>query len=284
MFLSTVILVLQEILEAALLISVLLVLSRLLTRSSNEHLVISNRWLPFAALFGLAGAWLYAAMMPVVSEWFDYVGLEIINGTIQIIILAILCLFCFMFSNSNRITRISLLASLAPVLMCVMVALGITREVSEIILYMNGVMATPVNVSPAILGSVIAAGIGVSSGIVLYFLILSLSVTWSYRICMLLLALFAGNLASQATLLLTQADWLPYTRELWNSSGFIPEYSVTGQLLYALIGYEANPSLLQVVVYFCSALLIVFSPLFRLAWTRSDIVQGYSSRAWSGKK
>jgi high-affinity iron transporter len=284
MFLSTVILVLQEILEAALLISVLLVLSRLLTRSSNEHLVISNRWLPFAALFGLAGAWLYAAMMPVVSEWFDYVGLEIINGTIQIIILAILCLFCFMFSNSNRITRISLLASLAPVLMCVMVALGITREVSEIILYMNGVMATPVNVSPAILGSVIAAGIGVSSGIVLYFLILSLSVTWSYRICMLLLALFAGNLASQATLLFTQADWLPYTRELWNSSGFIPEYSVTGQLLYALIGYEANPSLLQVVVYFCSALLIVFSPLFRLAWTRSDIVQGYSSRAWSGKK
>ena len=47
MFLSTVILVLQEILEAALLISLLLVLSRLLTRKSRENLVIPLGWLPF---------------------------------------------------------------------------------------------------------------------------------------------------------------------------------------------------------------------------------------------
>ena len=162
-----------------------------------------------------------------------------------------------------------MLNTLAPVLMCIIVVLGITREVSEIILYMNGVMSNPVNVSPAILGAIMAAGIGVSSGIVLYFLILSMPVIWSYRVCMLLLALFAGNMSSQAILLLTQADWLPYTPELWNSSALIPEYSVTGQLLYALVGYEANPSILQVIFYFSSALLIAFSPLFLLAWRNS---------------
>ena len=70
-------------------------------------------------------------------------------------------------------------------------------------------------------------------------------------------------------MLLTQADWLPYTAELWNSSTLIPEYSVTGQLLYALVGYEANPSILQVIFYFSSALLIAFSPLFLLAWRNS---------------
>lgn len=269
MFLSTVILVLQEILEAALLISLLLVLSRLLTRKSRENLVIPLGWLPLSVLFGLGGAWLYAAMTPAVSQWFDYVGLEVVNASIQLFTLAALVVFCFMFSSANRINRPAMLNTLAPVLMCIIIVMGITREVSEIILYMNGVMSNPLNVSPAILGAIMAAGIGVSSGIVLYFLILSMPVIWSYRVCMLLLALFAGNLASQAILLLTQADLLPYTAELWNSSALIPEYSVTGQLLYALVGYEANPSILQVIFYFSSALLIAFSPLFLLAWRNS---------------
>jgi len=269
MFLSTVILVLQEILEAALLISLLLVLSRLLTRKSRENLVIPLGWLPFSVFFGLGGAWFYAAMTPTVSQWFDYVGLEVVNASIQFFTLMALVVFCFMFSSVNRRNRATMLNTLAPVLMCIIVVLGITREVSEIILYMNGVMSNPVNVSPAILGAIMAAGIGVSSGIVLYFLILSMPVIWSYRVCMLLLALFAGNMSSQAILLLTQADWLPYTPELWNSSALIPEYSVTGQLLYALVGYEANPSILQVIFYFSSALLIAFSPLFLLAWRNS---------------
>jgi len=93
-----------------------------------------------------------------------------------------------------------------------------------------------------------------------------LPVAWSYRVSMLLLALFAGNLASQATQLLTQADWLPYTPQLWDSSNLIPEYSVPGQLLFALVGYEANPSVLQAVLYLVSALLIAISPLFILSW------------------
>jgi high-affinity iron transporter len=270
LFLSTVILVLQEILEAALLISVLLVLSRQLNKSSKEKLDIRLRWLPMAGVFGLAGAWLYALMMPTISEWFDYVGLEVTNALIQIIILITLTVFCFMFTPGRRKNKSAMLTSLAPVLMCIMVALGVIREVSEIILYLDGVLTNPVNVSPVILGAVMATGIGISSGIVMYFLILSLPIIWSYRVCMLLLALFAGNLASQIVQLLTQADWLPYTRELWNSAGLIAEYSITGQLLYALAGYEANPSLLQALCYFFSALLIAFSPLFQLAWRRSN--------------
>lgn len=269
MFLSTAILVLQEILEAALLVSVLMVLTRLLTRNSREQIHVSLLWLPVAIGAGLFGSWLYAYFFPDISEWFDYVGLEVTNAGIQLVILAALVLFCFMYTQGNRQMRAPLLGQLTPVLMGLMVALGIVREVSEIILYLNGVLANPVNVTPTVLGASLAAGIGVSSGIVLYYLLLSLAVAWSYRVSMLLLALFAGNLASQIVILLTQADWLPYTRELWDSSRIIPEFSITGQLLYALVGYEANPSLLQVVCYGVSALLIVISPLFLLAWRRA---------------
>jgi len=269
MFLNTVILVLQEILEAALLVSVLLGLSRLLTQNTKEGLQINMSWLPLAILTGLGGAWLYASVTPIVSEWFDYVGLEVLNASMQVAILCALAMFCFMFTDKNRNTSARMLSRLAPILMCIIVSLGVIREVSEIILYLNGVLGDPANMSPIVLGTLVAAGIGVSSGIVLYLIIISLPVLWSYRICLLLLALFAGNMASQATLLLTQADWLPYTVQLWDTSGVIPEFSVIGQLLYALVGYEANPSLLQAGLYLGSALLIAFSPLFLLAWKRN---------------
>ncbi|PCH59191.1 MAG: hypothetical protein COC05_07515 [Gammaproteobacteria bacterium] len=38
----------------------------------------------------------------------------------------------------------------------------------------------------------------------------------------MLLALIAGNMAAQATLQLTQANWLPTTSVLWNTSGSLP--------------------------------------------------------------
>ena len=48
------------------------------------------------------GAWFYAAVTPAVSQWFDYVGLEVVNASIQLFTLAALVVFCFMFSSANR--------------------------------------------------------------------------------------------------------------------------------------------------------------------------------------
>lgn len=83
---------------------------------------------------------------------------------------------------------------------------------------------------------------------------------------LLLLALFSGNMGAQATQLLTQADWLPYTPQLWDSSFLIDEGSITGHLLFASVGYQANPTVLQVGVYLAAVLLVTASPLFRNAW------------------
>jgi high-affinity iron transporter len=43
---------------------------------------------------------------------------------------------------------------------------------------------------------------------------------------------------------------------VWDTSDWVAETSVTGQLLYALLGYEATPTLTQLIVY--SATLAVF--------------------------
>lgn len=61
----------------------------------------------------------------------------------------------------------------------------------------------------------------------------------------------------QIAQLLAQADWIPSQYPLWNSSALISENSLTGQLLYALIGYEATPTPIQIISYLISLLLII---------------------------
>ena len=63
---------------------------------------------------------------------------------------------------------------------------------------------------------------------------------------------------SQATLQLTQADWLPAAQPLWDSSYWVSENSITGHVLYSLIGYEATPSGLQVTAYVSGMISVLF--------------------------
>jgi len=265
MFLNAVILVLQEIVEAALLISVLLVLTRLLRQLWPTDFNLGNFWLITSALLGLIGSWIYARLIPTISLWFDYVGLEVVNAFIQTCIVVLLLMLCYSLTR-ERLKKYPQLSKLTGIFITLVVSLGIIREVSEIIIYVAGITSQPENFAPVMMGSFIALGIGTSGGILLFYFLLSLPSLWALRSCMLLLALFTGNMASQACLLLTQADWLPYTPELWNSSSLLPEYTVPGQLLYALIGYEATPSILQFGCYAVAAFLILISPLFKITW------------------
>tara|TARA_R110000824_G_scaffold52692_4_gene146159 strand:- start:96006 stop:96830 length:825 start_codon:yes stop_codon:yes gene_type:complete len=269
MFLDAVILVLQEILEAALLVSVLLALTKLLRQFWPKEFTLGYIWLLPAAVAGLIGAWIFAWLTPTISPWFDYVGLEVMNALIQISTIVFLLSLCYGLTQ-DRLQKIDQLNRLTGICITLIVALGIIREVSEIIIYVSGIATQPENFSPVIMGSFIALGIGTSGGILLFYLLTSLPAIWALRSCMILLALFTGNMAAQACLLLTQADWLPYTAELWDSSALLAEYTVSGQLLYALVGYEATPSVLQGLSYLVAALLILFSPLFKITWFSND--------------
>ena len=126
MFLNSVVLIFQETLEAAILMSVLLVFARI-----NG---IRSGWIVIALAAGLVGAFVFAMNMADISDWFDYVGQEVINTLIQVII--ILCLACFTALQSLRsrvtVTRFQHLAYIAC--MVAIISLAITREGSEILI------------------------------------------------------------------------------------------------------------------------------------------------------
>jgi high-affinity iron transporter len=268
MFLNSVILILQEILEAALLISVLLVFSK--------RYGMKPHWL-FAALgLGGIGAFLFAINMAEISEWFDYVGQEVANALIQFSIMFFLGIFTallpkksFLFTenpyalngDSNRHQPQSGRAIIT--LMLLIVSLALTREGSEVFIYIGGVIGHPSHIQPTLTGAGIGTGIGLSAGVLIYYGLLGLPHRWVNLGGLVLLSLVSGNMASQATLLLTQADWFPYSQILWDSSNLLPENSILGHLLYALIGYEATPSLFQGISYVCGILLIFLCSLLQ---------------------
>lgn len=266
MFLSAVILILQEILEASLLISVLLVLTSILRKLWPGAFTVERRWVVSAIVTGLAGAWLYAWLTPEVSLWFDYAGYEVVNASLQYITIGFVLVFCYLINAGVLARTQDGYARLARVCMILVVAISIVREGSEIILYVQGILGQRENISPVMLGALVATGIGISSSLVLFHALGTLPRQWTFRVAMLLLALFSGNMGAQATQLLTQADWLPYTPQLWDSSFLVNESSITGHLLFALVGYQANPALLQAGVYLVAVVLIACSPLFRTAW------------------
>ena len=84
MFLNSVVLILQEILEAALLISILLVLSR--------QLQLSARWFATGMILGGIGAFILSVNLATISEWLDYAGQEILIAGIMIAVLGLLTL------------------------------------------------------------------------------------------------------------------------------------------------------------------------------------------------
>ncbi len=254
MFLNSVVLILQEILEAALLISVLLVFTRL--RSIRPF------WAIAAIASGAIGAYFFAHHMASISEWFDYVGQEVMNAFIQLAILFILAIFSAKYLGNTHSPHSSQMNRGFIVCTLLLVALSLTREGSEVFIYVGGALGDPSHVQPTLMGSVIGAGIGISVGVLIYYGLLGLPTKRISTSGLLLLSLIGGNMASQATLLLTQADWLPYSRILWDTSSWLPENSILGRLLYAIIGYEATPSLFQVFSYATGILLIFLCAQF----------------------
>jgi len=260
MLLNSVIIVLREVLEAALLFSVLLALAK--------QSAINQSWFSRSLLMGGIGAAAYGLNMGMVTEWFDGVGQEVINALIQLIIYCLLVVFISLQFKLHLILKyeqepaIQKLKSLLVLLMILLTTLALSREGAEILLYLLSVARSENHISSTLIGMIIGASIGISIGFLFYYLLLSLSRNGNMIIALSLLVLVSSGLIAQATQLLIQADWIPAQLPLWDSSFLLSEESIAGELMYALLGYESHPTAIQAIVYLCGILLPCFLILY----------------------
>ncbi|WP_269618928.1 FTR1 family protein [Zhongshania sp. BJYM1] len=266
MLLTSVIIVIREVLEAALLVSILL--------SLCFQLGIERSWFKWGLLGGIAGSIGLGSQLGYISNWFDGVGQEVIDAGLQIFIYICLLYICVQFINHfykrHPLTNV-LRATLIIIISCAM-----TREGSEIYIYLSAFQSLPETGVSLYSGSAIGLGIGFSCCALFYYWLLSFSPSRALLVSCALLTMVASGMMLQAGKMLIQADLLP-DGQLWDSNSLLPEDGLTGQLLYALAGYEATPAPAQLIMYSLSAACMATVMLLRYnSWRKQKVAEEIS--------
>jgi high-affinity iron transporter len=245
---DAVVIVLREVLEAMLVCCVLL--------ASSYALGAKRIWLLPVTLFAVGGALMYATNLTVLTDLFDGRGQELTN--VLLLILTGASLLFYLAQLPGVITQKT--SGVTPALYASLIvasAAAMVRELAEIFIYIFSYGIASGQTAPVVSGAVIGAGVGVSLGIFIFFGLLWLGKRRCLQVSAVLLSLIGAGMMSQATRFLVQSGFLPGEHIVWDSSWLISESSLTGELLHALLGYDATPGIEQLTVYFASLLIAI---------------------------
>lgn len=265
--LSAVILVFREVLEAAFIFSLLLAVT--------YKLRLSRRWGLLAFSGGILSSWVTANNARTISQAFDGSGQEILNCLLFLGMIISIIIFSFLilshaFPQSNYANKSQTYITtdtftqhrrkwIYSVFILAIVS-AITREGSEIWIYLSSVGNTKDALHPTLLGGAIGAGIGLSLGTIAYYLFIFIPQRAFYGVLWTALTLMVGGLATQMAKELMQMGILESSQPLWNSSWLINEHSLVGEFFHALLSYEAKPTAAQ-VIFFIIAIIPIIIPL-----------------------
>jgi len=160
----------------------------------------------------------------------------------------------------------------------------IIREGIELVLLLVGAtslgLGTLDQVS-IIIGSSIGIGIAIIIGILMFYGIRTINLSKFFKITNVILILFAAGLITYGIHEFIEAGALnPIIEEVWNIKHILPEsfpdnnpltpewLEVIGALLKALFGYNANPSLLEIIIY--PTLITIISVVSIVIWKKNS--------------
>ena len=253
--LAIALLVFREVLEAALIVSIVAAATRGVPHRGAA--LLSGIGL------GVLGALLVALGAGRIAALFSGVGQEVFNATVLLAaVLMIAWHVVWMASHGRELAArmqgmgqaVRVGASPLTVLVAV-VALAVLREGSEVVLFLYGMLAG----GAGHLGAGLALGLaaGMTVGLLLYFGLLRIPLRHFFGATNALLILLAAGLAADAVAFLVQADLLPALGEpLWNSSALLSEHSLPGQALHVLVGYTARPAPIQLLAWLATVVLL----------------------------
>lgn len=260
---DAVLLVLREVLEAALLVCLLLSLS--------YKLKFGWRWSLVAFLIGFSGSWLSAAYAYPIADGFDGMGQELLNSGLYIVtilsalVLILLILRQYVESRDNFFDAnlgYGQIDILMPCLCIIIVSCSIVREGSEIWIYLSSFAGQSNTLYSALVGTAIGIGIGLSLGSITYYCFIFMPEKFFLPVFLTVMTLLSGGFSMQIAEQLMQVGLLESTEPLWDSSFLVSEKSWGGEMLYALLGYDAKPTLTQGIFY----IVAIFPVLMALFW------------------
>ena len=251
------IIVLREVFEAALLIGIVLAATRAVPRRGT--------WVAGGIALGIVGALIVAGFAERIASALQGFGQEVFNAGVLLAATAMLGWHNVWMKRhgadlARQMTAVGRdvsggAASLSVLL--VVVGLAVLREGSEIVLFLYGIAAGGADAAQLWAGSALGLAGGVAIGWALYRGLVVIPPRYLFSVTSSLLLLLAAGMAAQAAGYLVQAGKLPALADpIWDTSAWLPQHSVLGQVLHALVGYSERPSGMQ-LVFFAAVVFIL---------------------------
>jgi high-affinity iron transporter len=257
--LSTALIVFREVLEAALVVSIVLAATKGVPRR--------GWWVSAGLTGGVIGAGLIAGFADVISSWASGMGQEVFNAGVMFVAVVMLAWHSIWMSKHSREMAQQLstvgkavAAGSRPLTgLAIVVGVAVLREGSEAVLFLYGIAAgEPGQTSQMIVGGLLGIIGGVGLGAAMYAGLLQIPLKRLFSVTNGLIVLLAAGMASQGVGFLVSAGLAPsWGDTVWDTSWLLKETSIVGKMLHTLVGYTARPAGIQVVAYVATLAVIV---------------------------
>jgi high-affinity iron transporter len=276
--LASLIIVFREVFEAGLIVGIVLAATRGVPRRGV--------FIAGGVGAGVIGAALLAGFAGVLSDSLAGRGQEVFNATVLAVAVVMLGWHNLWMASHGRELAGEMKAmgqavaggDKSLVAMAIVVAIAVLREGAEVVLFLYGIAAASTEGWVALLlGGVLGVALGAAVSFLLYLGLLAIPLHRLFSVTTWLIALVAAGMAGQAAAILADIDFIPsWGFELWDTSWLLPQDSILGRALHALVGYSDRPMGVQLAAY-----LVVLAVL-AIGARRSDARSGQPAPAAPG--
>jgi high-affinity iron transporter len=255
----------REGLEAALILGIVLSAVRRVGRPEQARVV----WLG-AGLAGFASV-VVGLVLNALGVAFEGRAEKVFEGTAMLLAAAVLTWMIFWMARQGRVVQVQLEQSVHRATngrgrwaLLSVAFFAVLREGVELSLFLAAAAFTT-TAGEALIGGLLGLAAAVVAGWLLFATTRRLNVRTFFLVTGILLILFAAGLVAHGIHEFSEAGWVPSVVEhVWDLNPMLNESSGLGQILTALVGYNADPSLTEVLAYAGYWLLVSLA----LLWPR----------------
>jgi high-affinity iron transporter len=256
---------LREGIEAALIVSIVLAYLKQLGRSDRSHLVWWGTGLA-VALSAIVGTIIFS-----VGAEFEGTAEEVFEGLVTLTAVGVLTWMIFwMRRQGARIKselqqKVDMALTAGGLALAAIAFFAVLREGVETALFLfaaaEGTAVEGGGVAAQLLGAMLGLGLAVVLGVLLYRGGIRMNLRTFFKVTGVILVVVAAGLFAYSVHELQEAGWLPFLESpAFDLSATLPDDEGIGAVLRGLVGYNADPGVLEVVAW--AAYLVVVGTLY----------------------
>lgn len=254
MLINTVILFLRDALPILVLVAYL-----------YAHVPANKSWLLLSLVASAILSLIYISQIHAIEQWFDGTGIELLLWLSQFLVYLLALILGGGLTFSKRMNQYYVYWITG-----LMICLTIVSKGSNFILYFEGYLHQSNVLQSMLLGTFLGLGICLSLAVLLYLMAHWLKLRFGLWATWLLVLVYATGQFVNALPLLVQVDLIDASSTAWSSRSILSNEFEFGHLFNVLFGYQATPSIIQVLVY-VFALSIPLATFYWLNLSKSTL-------------